>query len=96
MKRLLAYLATLSVTVAVDQPVLAQANAPATTDPELTELLHYEPTGLSLLRPHVRGKVPVVLVHGLWSNPCSWRRMIEALETDPNIKEGYNQKSTGR
>jgi pimeloyl-ACP methyl ester carboxylesterase len=52
-------------------------------------LLRYEPTGLSLLRPYARGKVPVVLVHGLWVSPSSWHRMVEALEADPVLRDRY-------
>ncbi len=52
-------------------------------------LLRYEPTGLSLLRPYAKGKVPVVLIHGLWVSPWSWNRMIEALEEDPAIGGRY-------
>jgi hypothetical protein len=40
-----------------------------TTDADVTGLLRYEPTGLSLLGPYRRGRVPVVFVHGLWSGP---------------------------
>ena len=67
----------------------------ATTDLMPTQPLaglatfRYESTGLSLLRPYVRGKVPVVLIHGLWSNPRSWRRMVEVLESDPALRERY-------
>ena len=42
-----------------------------------------EPAGLSLLHPYVRGKIPVVLIHGLWSSPRSWTRMLEAFNSDP-------------
>jgi pimeloyl-ACP methyl ester carboxylesterase len=55
----------------------------------MTELLRYEPTGLSLLSPYARGKIPVVFIHGLWSNPSSWHRMIAALEGDPAIGGRY-------
>ncbi len=37
----------------------------------------------------MRGKVPVVLVHGLWASPWSWNRMIEALEADPAINSRF-------
>jgi pimeloyl-ACP methyl ester carboxylesterase len=67
----------------------AQVDAPPSPSPEMKDLLHYEPTGLSLLRPYVPGKIPVVLVHGLWSHPWSWNRMIQALETDPALKDRY-------
>jgi hypothetical protein len=31
--------------------------------------------------------MPVVLIHGLWSNPWSWSRMIEQLAADDFIQE---------
>ena len=49
----------------------------------------YEPTGLSLLRPYRRGRIPVVLIHGLWSNPWSWARMINDLEADATLRDRY-------
>jgi hypothetical protein len=55
----------------------------------MTELLRHEPTGLALLTPYTRGKVPVVFIHGLWANPASWHRMIAAFEADPAIKDRY-------
>jgi pimeloyl-ACP methyl ester carboxylesterase len=67
----------------------AQAGATGSPSASLTELMRYEPTGLSLLQPYERGKVPVVFVHGLWSSPWSWSRMIEELEADPAIRGHY-------
>ena len=49
----------------------------------------HEPSGLSLVRPYVRGKIPVVFVHGLWATPASWRPMIEALAADPAIDDRF-------
>jgi pimeloyl-ACP methyl ester carboxylesterase len=49
----------------------------------------FEPTGLSLLRPHERGKIPVILVHGLWAAPWSWCPMVEALGADPTLAGRY-------
>jgi pimeloyl-ACP methyl ester carboxylesterase len=63
----------------------AQGDTPQHASASLTELLRYEPTGLSLLSPPARGKIPVVFIHGLWSNPSSWHRMIAVLESDPAI-----------
>jgi pimeloyl-ACP methyl ester carboxylesterase len=63
----------------------AQVETPGQPAAELKDLMRFEPTGLSLLRPHVRGRIPVVFVHGLWSSPWSWSHMIEALEADPAI-----------
>ena len=51
--------------------------------------LCYEPTGISLLQPYARGKVPVLLIHGLWSSPWSWHKMIKELEGMAEIRERY-------
>jgi len=66
-----------------------RAQAPTKPATAITDLFRYEPTGLSLLRPYVRGKIPVVFVHGLWSNPWSWDRMIKTLEADPLLDARY-------
>jgi pimeloyl-ACP methyl ester carboxylesterase len=63
--------------------------APTSSDVDVARLLHYEPTGLSLLRPYRRGRIPVVLVHGLWSSPWSWSTMVEALEADGAVRDRY-------
>ena len=49
--------------------------------------IHFEPRGLSLLRPYAPGKVPVVLVNGLWGSPRQWCRMVKDLEADPFVSE---------
>ena len=58
-------------------------------DTDVVSLFRFEPTGLSLLQPYQRGKIPVVFVHGLWANPWSWSRMIESLEADPALRDRY-------
>ncbi len=45
----------------------------------------FKPLGLSLLRPYAKGKIPVVLVHGLWGGPRLWEPMVKALEADPRV-----------
>ncbi len=67
----------------------APGRSPAKADADVAGLFRFEPTGLSLLRPYRRGKVPVVLIHGLWSNPWSWARMIEVLEADAALRNRY-------
>jgi pimeloyl-ACP methyl ester carboxylesterase len=89
MSRRLAPLAVFWLATLVPPSLLAQVDGSARTAPELKELFRYEPTGLSLLQPYVRGKVPVVLVHGLWASPWLWHSMLEALEADPAIKAGF-------
>ena len=63
--------------------------APTKADADFAGLFRFEPTGLSLLRPYRRGRIPVVLIHGLWSNPWSWARMIEVLEADAALRDRY-------
>src|SRR5262249_51325668 len=48
-----------------------------------------QPDGLETRRPYERGKVPVVLIHGLWGQPQLWDRMVEALEADPALRRRY-------
>jgi uncharacterized alpha/beta hydrolase family protein len=65
---------------------LAQEDTPASPQCSMLDLLRYEPTGLSILNPYERGRIPIVFIHGLRPNPSSWHRMIVALEADPAIK----------
>jgi pimeloyl-ACP methyl ester carboxylesterase len=67
----------------------AQIPESKTAATPVKELIRYEPTGLSLLGQYQRGQIPVVFVHGLWSNPWSWNTMIEALESDPALKDHF-------
>jgi pimeloyl-ACP methyl ester carboxylesterase len=69
----------------------AGPSSPAQTraNPSVATLLRFEPTGLSLLTPYERGRIPVVLIHGLWSSPWSWARMVEVLESDVALRERY-------
>lgn len=67
----------------------AQGDTPPSHSGSVMELLRYEPTGLSLVSTYTRGKIPVVFIHGLWSNPASWHRMIATLEREHAIREKY-------
>ena len=53
------------------------------------ELPGQDPFRLERRRPYERGKVPVVLIHGLWGNPHLWDPMVEDLEADPALRGGY-------
>jgi pimeloyl-ACP methyl ester carboxylesterase len=63
--------------------------APLPEDAHVARLCRFEPTGLSLLQPYGRGRTPVVFVHGLWSTPSSWARMLEVLEADEALRDRY-------
>jgi pimeloyl-ACP methyl ester carboxylesterase len=65
------------------------APAPAQQHADVSGLIRFEPMGLALLQPYRRGRIPVVFVHGLWSNPSSWSRMVEALEADADLRDRY-------
>jgi len=45
--------------------------------------------GLYLLRPYEPGKIPVVLVHGLFSSPRAFLQTMNELENDPEVAARY-------
>ena len=45
--------------------------------------------GLYLLQPYQKGKIPVVLVHGLLSSPITWTPLVNDLMADPDFREKY-------
>jgi pimeloyl-ACP methyl ester carboxylesterase len=49
----------------------------------------HEPGGLGMRRPYEPGKVPVVLIHGLWGFPHLWDPMVKNLEADPVLRGRY-------
>ena len=45
--------------------------------------------GLVALRPHVRGRIPVVYVHGTASSPARWAEMVNVLDNDPRLNTRF-------
>jgi len=45
--------------------------------------------GLYMVQPYEAGKIPVVLVHGLWSSPMTWMEMFNDLLAYPEIRSNY-------
>ncbi|WP_145246613.1 lipase family protein [Aeoliella mucimassa] len=45
--------------------------------------------GLYMLEPYDPEKMPVVMVHGLWSSPVTWMEMFNDLRSDPQIRDNY-------
>jgi len=41
------------------------------------------------MQPYVRGKIPVVLVHGTASSPTRWAELVNELEGDPQIRDHF-------
>jgi pimeloyl-ACP methyl ester carboxylesterase len=45
--------------------------------------------GLFMLEPYDPNKIPVVMVHGLWSSPVTWMEMFNQLRSFPEIRNQY-------
>jgi pimeloyl-ACP methyl ester carboxylesterase len=45
--------------------------------------------GLYMLEPYDPHKIPVVMVHGLWSSPVTWMEMFNDLRSVPEVRENY-------
>jgi pimeloyl-ACP methyl ester carboxylesterase len=45
--------------------------------------------GLYMVQPYEPGKIPVLMVHGLWSSPITWMEMFNDLRSDPVIRKHY-------
>ena len=54
-------------------------------NPDKTEKLR----GLYMLEPYQPGKIPVLMVHGVWSSPITWMEMFNDLRGAPEIRDRY-------
>ena len=45
--------------------------------------------GIYMLEPYQPGKIPVLMVHGLWSSPITWMEMFNDLRGDPELERNY-------
>ena len=45
--------------------------------------------GLYMVQPYEPGKIPVLMVHGLWSSPMTWMEMFNDLRSSPTIRDRY-------
>jgi pimeloyl-ACP methyl ester carboxylesterase len=45
--------------------------------------------GLYMLEPFDPNKMPVVMVHGVWSSPITWMEMYNDLRSDPLVRQHY-------
>lgn len=46
-------------------------------------------TGLFMLEPYQPGKIPVVLVHGLLSDPLTWGNIANEIRSQPDLRNRY-------
>ena len=45
--------------------------------------------GIYMTQPYDPNKIPVVMVHGLWSTPITWMELFNSLRSIPEIRENY-------
>ena len=45
--------------------------------------------GIYMMQPYDPNKIPVVMVHGLWSSPMTWMEMFNHLRSLPEIRDNY-------
>ncbi len=45
--------------------------------------------GLYMVQPYEPGKIPVLMVHGLWSSPLTWLEMFNDLRSQREIRDHY-------
>jgi len=67
-------------TVGLLRPEMLLALRPDRPDPIM---------GLYMAQPYEPGKIPVVMVHGLWSSPMTWMEMFNDLRSQPEIRARY-------
>ncbi len=76
-------------------PLAYFLNQPQFRDSDLSTLGLLKPgdarklQGLYMLEPFDPHKMPVVMVHGLWSSPVTWMEMYNDLRSDPQLREHY-------
>src|SRR5207247_11201815 len=46
-------------------------------------------SGIYMFEPYQRGKIPVLMVHGLLSSPVTWAPLFNDLRADPVLRERY-------
>ena len=71
----------------LNDPQLQKVNAP--TRGMLDVERSSEVQGLYMLEPYDPYKIPVLMVHGLWSSAITWMEMFNDLRGDPSIRDNY-------
>lgn len=46
-------------------------------------------SGLYMVQPYDPDRIPVLMVHGIWSSPMTWMEMFNDLQADPEIRRRY-------
>ena len=71
----------------LNNPAFAALDQPTTglLNPDKVKKL----AGIYMLEPYQPGKIPVLMVHGLWSSPITWMEMFNDLRGDPELERNY-------
>ncbi len=69
----------------LNQPRIRNYEFDGVVDPD-SYLAH---AGAYALDPYQPGKIPFVVVEGLWSSPALWMRMLDSLRADPRLRASY-------
>lgn len=69
----------------LDRPAFRYLDTFGLLRPDMAERI----TGLYMIRPYEPGKIPVVMVHGLWSSPVTWIEAVNELWSVPEIRANY-------
>ena len=89
--------AGLNVTLETDlsTPLAFYLSQPSWDDTKISTLGLLKPgkveklVGLYMLEPFREDKIPVVMVHGLWSSPATWMEMFNDLRSDPLVRDNF-------
>jgi hypothetical protein len=82
----MAFDTTTALAVQASQPLLAASTLSGLL---VSDFLGDMEPGLYMLRPYQRGRIPVVLIHGLNTNPSGFVQMVNELQNDSRISERY-------
>lgn len=72
----------------LDHPQLRQSATVATAgllNPSFAQPL----SGLYMLEPYDPKRIPVIMVHGLWSSPLTWMEMFNDLQAFPEVRDNF-------
>ena len=78
---------TTPLAYSLNDPQLQKVNAP--TRGLLDVQRSSEVQGLYMLEPYDPYKIPVLMVHGIWSSAITWMEMFNDLRGDPRIRDNY-------
>lgn len=69
----------------LDKPELSLISTAGLLRPDVYGKL----TGLYMIQPYEPDKIPVVMIHGLWSSPITWMEMFNDLLSRPELRSRY-------